>query len=340
MGVNNLYPDGRTKQKILTMDFGILYIPNKAASTAAMVLGFLACAVFIYIPLILAYLFVPLYLAVVIMAISGKHKGRGLKFPLLLPLAPFAVSGFLTLLLWPALPTLVNAVHILTTLLFGSLESSVYRKDIPDNECILDFFLFLGGSFGSFFSVLSICGAFDEFDSSPKYRTENDDRSWQEIWIERKFKEDGIKNRYVKPTYQVYKTYTDKKITTNARDFFIGELSKQSVDQRIIDLIWEKVKWMFEEGKSNNNGLARLKRTTAPNQFSDPLSEVQNELERMRLSSKAYEGILSVCARYLNMSIKPVDKEKFFIEECNTNNIINKALAQDIWKRIGHLLNS
>ena len=62
------------------MDFGILYIPNKAASTAAMVLGFLACAVFIYIPLILAYLFVPLYLAVVIMAISGKHKGGNLKF--------------------------------------------------------------------------------------------------------------------------------------------------------------------------------------------------------------------------------------------------------------------
>ena len=236
------------------MDFGILYIPNKAASTAAMVLGFLACAVFIYIPLILAYLFVPLYLAVVIMAISGKHKGGNLKFPLLLPLAPFAVSGFLTLLLWPALPTLVNAIDTLMTLIKPG-ELALYRKDIPDNECVLDFFLFIGGSFGSFLSIISI-GSLQELYRDLPPSAKNSNKTWQEIWIKKEFKRNSIGSNYIKPTYKAYKKYIDNKISDNAKDFFFEELSKQFIDQKVINLIWERVAWMF--GQNDNNGFYRL----------------------------------------------------------------------------------
>lgn len=239
------------------MDFGILYIQNKAASQAAMGLG---CFVFIFcilIPYIVCWAFVPLYLILLILGAIRGFKVENPAFTFLFPLVPFASACVLCMFFWWAIPAIVNFSNDLLDMISPFYDgNTLFRDSIPDDKCFLYFIGVLGGSVGSIFSIVSIGALLEGFKDFPKYRTTNDNRAWQEIWIERKFLEDGIGLSYVKPTYQAYKTYTEQKIRRNARDFFFNELKNQFIDQRMIERIWEDVEWMFRQ--NGNDGYYRL----------------------------------------------------------------------------------
>ena len=137
------------------MDFGVIYIQNKAASRAAMWLGFFVFVLFIFIPLLSAFLFIPLYFAVIIMALLVGFKSDNILFALLSPLASFLIVGLLSLCFWWAVPTIVNAVDELI-ILFRPDKLTFNVERIPDNECFAYFIAVLGGLGGSFLSVISI----------------------------------------------------------------------------------------------------------------------------------------------------------------------------------------
>lgn len=147
------------------MDFGILYVPNKAASQAAMGLG---CFVFIFcilIPYIVCWAFVPLYLILLIMGAVRRFKVDDPAFTFLFPLAPFLAACALCLPLWWAIPFVVNTADMLLESfrdIFVSNDNiSIARKDIPDDKCFLYFIGVIGGCVGSLFSVVSIGSLLD-----------------------------------------------------------------------------------------------------------------------------------------------------------------------------------
>lgn len=239
------------------MDFGILYVPNKAASQAAMGLGCFVCIFCILIPYIVCWAFIPLYLILLIVGACRKFNVENPAFTFLFPLAPFAAACTLCMFFWWAIPAIVNFSNDLLDMISPFYDgNTLFRDSIPDDKCFLYFIGVFGGSVGSIFSIVSIGTLLEGFKDFSKYRTTNDNRAWQEIWIERKFLEDGIGLSYVKPTYQAYKTYTEQKIRRNARDFFFNELKNQFIDQRMIDRIWEAVEWMFRQ--NGNDGYYRL----------------------------------------------------------------------------------
>ena len=244
------------------MDFGLLYIQNKAASQAAMGLGCFVFVICILVPYIICWAFVPLYLILLILGAIRGFKVENPAFTFLIPLAPFAAACVLCMFFWWAIPFIVNLANDLfetfRSIFIDDNSPIVFLKDeIPDEKCYLYFILFFGGSISSFFSIMSIA-CMEPLSSTKQYhkintrsKWDNNDNRWREIWIERKFLKDGIGLSYVKPTYQAYKTYTEQKIAHNAKDFFFNELKDQFIDQRMIDRIWEDVEWMF--GQNGND---------------------------------------------------------------------------------------
>lgn len=234
------------------MDFGLLYIQNKAASQAAMGLGCFVFVICILIPYIFCWAFMPLYLILLILGAIRGFKVENPAFTFLFPLAPFGAACVLCMGFWWAIPTIVNLSNDLLDMINPFYDGNIlFRDNIPDDKCFLYFIGVLGGSVGSLFSIVSIGTLLEEFKDFTRYRSTNNNRAWQEIWIEQKFLKDGIGLSYVKPTYQAYKTYTEQKIAYNAKDFFFNELKDQFIDQRIIDRIWEDVEWMF--GQNGND---------------------------------------------------------------------------------------
>lgn len=137
------------------MDFGVIYMSDRNATHAAMGLGCMIFLLFIFIPLIAAYLFIPLYLAVLVMALMGKFKDDELKFALLLPIAPFAVASLLCLMLWWCVPAIVNFSRDCLDLV-TMRDDVLFRAAIPDDKCYWYFIVVLGGCIGSIFAATSI----------------------------------------------------------------------------------------------------------------------------------------------------------------------------------------
>ena len=139
------------------MDFGILYMPNKAASQAAMGLG---CFVFLFcilIPYIVCWEFIPLYLFFLIVGAFRIFNVENPAFTFLFPLAPFAAACALCLPFWWAIPTIVIFSNDLLDMINPFYDGSIlFRDSIPDDKCFLYFIGVVGGSVGSFFSIISI----------------------------------------------------------------------------------------------------------------------------------------------------------------------------------------
>ena len=136
------------------MDFGIIYLQDKVATRAAMWLGGVVFILFILLPYLAAYLFIPLYLIVIAMALMGKFKGEELKYALLMPIIPFGVAIVLCLLFWWAVPAVVNFAN--DCLEIAMMDDTLFKPDIPDSKCYLYFIFVLGGGVGSMMALLSL----------------------------------------------------------------------------------------------------------------------------------------------------------------------------------------
>jgi lysylphosphatidylglycerol synthetase-like protein (DUF2156 family) len=137
------------------MDFGVLYLTDRAANRAAAWLGFFVVLLFVILPIALAYLFVPLYIAVIIMAAIKKFKIQDPAFTLLFPLVPFAAALVLCMMFWWCIPFIVNFLKDCRDLLMMN-DTSVFKDDLSDFDCCFYFVLILGSSIGSLFSCVSI----------------------------------------------------------------------------------------------------------------------------------------------------------------------------------------
>lgn len=137
------------------MDFGVIYMQNKAATHAAMVLGVFVFLVFILLPMVAAYLFIPLYLIVLLMAMMGKFKDEERKYALLMPIIPFGVAIVLCLMFFWAVPAVVNFARDCLDMVMMR-DDILFREPIPDSKCYLYFILVLGGGVGSMLALTSI----------------------------------------------------------------------------------------------------------------------------------------------------------------------------------------
>lgn len=58
------------------MDFGIIYMQNKAATNAAMWLGFVIFSLFIFVPFLIWWLSIPLYVTLLVIGATKNFKLR------------------------------------------------------------------------------------------------------------------------------------------------------------------------------------------------------------------------------------------------------------------------
>lgn len=137
------------------MDFGIIYMQNKAATQAAKALGILVFIMFILVPVVAAYLFIPLYLIVLAMSMMGKFKDDERKYALLMPIIPFGIAIVLCLLFFWAVPAVVNFARDCIDMALMR-DDILFREAIPDSKCYLYFILVLGGGVGSILALTSI----------------------------------------------------------------------------------------------------------------------------------------------------------------------------------------
>lgn len=140
---------------------------------------------------------------------------------------------------------------------FGDLVS----ENITVLKPLTAWAIFMAISFVVFLSSF-FSGAFGELDFLTKYRMSNSNKPWQQIWMERDFKEKNIWPCYIRPALRVYNKYTDEKISkSNARKFFFNEMKKQSVNSETIEQIWRRIGWMFgveDNDSKDKNGFYKL----------------------------------------------------------------------------------
>lgn len=143
------------------MDFGIIYMQNKAATNAAMWLGFFIFSLFIFVPFLIWWLSIPLYITLLVVGATKKFQVENQVFTFLFPLAPFAAACVLCLAFWWCIPFIVNLVNDLfetfKSIFVSSNDPIVFLKEeIPDEKCYLYFVLYFGGAFSCFFSLMNI----------------------------------------------------------------------------------------------------------------------------------------------------------------------------------------
>ena len=137
------------------MDFGIIYMRDGAASRAAMWLGCLVFLLFIFVPLITFWLFVPLYLAILVIGALRRFEVESPTFTFLLPLSGFFLAIALFILFWWAIPSIVNFARDCVDMISLNMDDHfLFRESIPDDKCYLYFFGVVGGSIGSIFSSI------------------------------------------------------------------------------------------------------------------------------------------------------------------------------------------
>lgn len=233
------------------MDFGILYMPNKAASQAAMGLGCFVLIFCIIAPYIMCLLFVPLYIAVFLNSANYITNDSDLKYVLLPPLVPFVFAGLLCLPLYWAIPGIVNFVRdCIDIITLNTGDNFLFRKDIPDNDCYLYFIGVLGGSLGSLCCIIELISQpFDTTDN--KYQYADSDITWQEIWIKR---EAGKCNyHYLLPniSINVYKSYIKDRIGIDkAKELFLKETNENSITKKEAMDFWNRIEWLFRNDET------------------------------------------------------------------------------------------
>ena len=231
------------------MDFGILYVPNKAAQQAAMGLG---CFVFVFcilIPYIVCWAFIPLYLILLILGAAKGFKAENPAFTFLLPLAPFAAACVLCMFFWWAIPFVVNTADMLLdtfkSIFIGSDRISFFREDIPDGKCFLYFIGVIGGSVGSVFSIVSI-GAVFENNQTVNYYSED--------FIEKTYMITGavIAEDFCPTTKDIVSDYKNNLIDCGEANYRIKKRFKQwviekcGITSREAGYLWNSKKWLME----------------------------------------------------------------------------------------------
>ncbi len=142
------------------MDFGFIYFHNREISRAAMGSGCLFFVLFIILPIISCFLFIPLYLMVFVLCAANKFQLKDTKQILLFPLAPFAVACVLCAVFWWLIPDVINLIGAFLSI-FKSIfanNNSLFTpyEDIPDKQCFLYFISVFGCGLGSIVSIFSI----------------------------------------------------------------------------------------------------------------------------------------------------------------------------------------
>lgn len=152
------------------MDFGFLYIRDKVSSQATMGLGCAFFLLFIFIPYIVCWLFIPLYVALLVIGALRKFKVDNPVFTFLIPLSGFLLALAIFIVFWWAIPGIVNfgrdCIDIFT---LNTGDDFMTRKSIPNEQCYLYFFGIVGGSVGSLFSIVSIGALWEESNSGKQY---------------------------------------------------------------------------------------------------------------------------------------------------------------------------
>lgn len=221
------------------MDFGILYIQNKAATQAAMWLGMIVFLFAVFIPYIGAYLFIPLYIAVLIKLAYYKFKVDGIGYALLLPLAPFVAASLLCLIFWWAVPTIVNIVDELIVL-FKPGELSLYREAIPDSKCYLYFILVLGGGVGSIFCLMALLFGMEQTKAVYYYP-----ESLARIRI-------NVASDFCPLIKDITTDYKNGLISCDTANYQIKKRFKQwatekyNIAEKDIEYLWRSKKWLME----------------------------------------------------------------------------------------------
>lgn len=165
------------------MDFGVIYMQDKAATRAAMWLGAFIFVLFILVPFFVWWLFIPLYILLLIIGAKRKFKVDNPNFIFLFPLAPFTAALVLCLAFWWCIPLIVNLANDLfetfRSIFINSNSPIVFLKDeISDEKCYLYFILFFGGSVSSFFSIMSIA-CMEPLSSTKQYHKINTRSKWK-----------------------------------------------------------------------------------------------------------------------------------------------------------------
>lgn len=222
------------------MDFGIIYMQNKAATNAAMWLGMMIFLFAIFIPYIGAYLFVPLYIAVFVKLAHYRFQVDGLWTAILLPLAPFAFSILLCLLFWWAIPTIVNVADELITM-FKPGELSLYRESIPDDRCFLYFVLVLGGGIGSFFCLTALLFGMEHTSSKSYYYPQSLSRIKTNVAVD-----------FCPLIKDIEADYEGNLISKDVANIRIEQRFKQwaiekyDIAEKDADYLWKSKKWIVE----------------------------------------------------------------------------------------------
>ena len=227
------------------MDFGIIYIQNKAAANAAMWLGMTVFLLAIFIPYVGAYLFIPLYIAVLIKLAYYKFQVDGLWSAILLPFAPFAFSILLCILFWWAIPSVVNIADELITL-FRPGTLSLYRETIPDDKCFLYFVLVIGGGIGSLFCLLVLFLGMERI-SATSY-------NYSESLIKKTYMITGalIAEEFCPTTKDIVSDYKNNSINSGEANYRIKKRFKQWVMEKCditsneAEYLWNSKKWLME----------------------------------------------------------------------------------------------
>lgn len=225
------------------MDFGILYMPNKAASQAAMGLG---CFVFLFcilIPYIVCWAFVPLYLILLILGAIRGFKVENPAFTFLFPLVPFTAACVLCIVFWWAIPAIVNFSNDLLDLINPFYDGNIlFRDSIPDDKCFLYFIEIIGGSIGVIFSIISIGSLFEKKQTIDNYYYPE---SLARIRI-------NVASDFCPLIKDVEADYKNGLITNDEANHRIKQRFKQwavenyDINKKDIECLWKSKKWLME----------------------------------------------------------------------------------------------
>lgn len=225
------------------MDFGILYVPNKAASQAAMGLGCFVCIFCILIPYIACWAFIPLYLILLIVGACRKFNVENPAFTFLFPLAPFAAACALCLPFWWAIPTIVNFSNDLLDMISPFYDgNTLFRDSIPDDKCFLYFIEIMGGSIGSVFSIVSIGTLFEKKQTIDNYYYSE---SLARIRI-------NVASDFCPLIKDITTDYKNGLISCDTANYQIKKRFKQwateryNIAEKDIEYLWRSRKWLME----------------------------------------------------------------------------------------------
>lgn len=227
------------------MDFGFIYMRDRAASQATMGLGCLVFILFIFVPFIAAYLFIPLYIAVIIKLAYFKFHVENTWSILFAPFAPYLVAAILCLPFWWAIPTLVNIVNESLAMFRGDV--TLFGEAIPDNKCFQYFIIFFGGSFGSLICFASLIMGFEKIDTIDTY-------TWsEEYWQKTKaISGDFVARKFCPTVDDIVKDYKNGLIDCDEANYRIKtRFKKWTMDnfhltKRDAEYKWKQLKWLIE----------------------------------------------------------------------------------------------